>query len=557
MRSIPKNFSSTRYRFICSISCVILLTLIVMLRFIHLDADPPADYLPKDSGYHIDEGYKTWSPKNLFIFNQTRWHPQDEYQGWMNTSPATQWPFFLVFKNVGLKLAYARSVNIIYFNLFLIVVLFLLSKRYGFLFAVLAPLLLATDIGLFHFSRNAIFEITIIFFIYIGFLLLSRVTFNNCHIAIGILVTFALFTMFTVKKSAILYCAPSIITFLLLITFAVKRSEKLSIFYLIPLALSLLAVAVLTRNTWIRRIYLDTTFSNFLLNPMPDITPLALLLGYSSILHILLVKPEILYKDLYRLSLVVTVIGAPLLLSFFKYNPPRYYVPILPACLLLTVEWVYLKIWKYHTNPFPSIVNKIVITLVFIPFAMCLLRTIENLIIKNLPFNIGEDHGIDLSTLFKLFPIFLLVLAITFYITRNKSIAILGFAIPILVLTHVATGISQQAIVLMNPSYESKKIRKAIELKVKNTESIAGDWAPFFTAETPIRSFYMSRRINFPSPEHINKIRPNYFLFSDSPFDPKSLDTLQSNKQIKLGSPIILGTFMNHDIKLYQINYLK
>jgi hypothetical protein len=558
-RGIPKFFplSSTQYRFICFISCVILLALIVLPRFIHLDADPPPDYLPKDSGYHIDEGYKTLSPKNLLIFNQTNWHPQDEYQGWMNASPATQWPFFLVFKNFGLKLAYARSVNIIYFILFSIVALFLLSNRYGFLFALLAPLLLATDIGLFHFSRNAIFEIAIIFFIFNGFLLLSRVTFNNYLLALGILVTFALITMFTVKKSAILYCAPAIITFSLLTTFASKQPQKRNMFYLIPLALSLLVVAVLTSNTWLYRIHLDTVPFRFLLNPMPDISPLALLLAYSCILHILLVKPETLYKDLYRLSLVATVIGAPLLLSFFKYNPPRYYVPILPACLLLTVEWAHLKLWKNPTNHFPTIANKIVITIVFIPFAICLLRAIEILIIKNLPFNIGEDPGISPSTLYKLFPIFLFVLAITFYITRNKSIAVLGFAIPLLALTHVMTGIFQQTNTLMHPSYDSKKIRNALELKIKSTESIAGDWAPFFTAESPIRSFYMSKGINFPTPEHINKIRPNYFLSSDSPFDPASLAALQSNKEIKLRSPIMLGTFMDHNIKLYQINYFK
>jgi hypothetical protein len=536
---------------------VILLALVVIPRFIHLDADHPPDYLPKDSGYHIDEGYKTLSPKNLLIFNQTNWHPQDKYQGWMNTSPATQWPFFLVFKNFGLELAHARSVNVIYFTLFLIVTLFLLSKRYGFLFALLAPLLLATDIGLFHFSRNAIFEIAIIFFIYNGFLLLSRVTFKNYLLALGILVTFALFTMFTVKESAILYYAPSIITFSFLIIIVSKQPGKKNTLYLIPLVLSLLVVAVLTRNTWLYRIHLDTIPFRFLLNPMPDISPLALLLGYSCILHILLVKPESLYKDLYRLSLVATVIGAPLLLSFFKYNPPRYYVAILPACLLLTVEWTHLKLWKNPTKLFPTFANKIVITIIFIPFAMCLLRAIEILIIKNLPFNIGEDPGISLPTLYKLFPIFLFVLTITFYITRNKLIAVLGFAIPLLALAHVATGIFQQTNTLMHPSYDSKKIREALELKVKNTESIAGDWAPFFTAETPIRSFYMSKNINFPSPEHINKIRPNYFLSSDSPFDPASLDALQSNKGIELGSPTMLGTFMDHNIKLYQINYLK
>ena len=109
---------------------------------------------------------------------------------------------------------------------------------------------------------------------------------------------------------------------------------------------------------------------------------------------------------------------------------------------------------------------------------------------------------------------------------------------------------------MMHLSYDSQSIRETLKNEIESSESVAGDWAPFFTAETPIRSFYMSKGVNSPSPTHIDKIRPNYFLSSGSPFDPLSLELLQSNKALELSKPIMLGVFMNQDIKLYKIEYL-
>ena len=82
-----------------------------------------------------------------------------------------------------------------------------------------------------------------------------------------------------------------------------------------------------------------------------------------------------------------------------------------------------------------------------------------------------------------------------------------------------------------------------------------GDWAAFFTAEVPIRSFYMSKNVNVPDIEHLAEIQPDYFLHSNSPFDPMSLELLEANKSIQLSKPMLLGTYMGNDIKLYKISY--
>ena len=98
------------------------------LRTIHLDADPVPWYTG-EVGYQIDEGYKTLSPRNLYLYGDTHWNPADQYSGWMVRSAITQWPYYWAFKSLGLDLSSARTVSIIYAVIFLILAAAFLFKR--------------------------------------------------------------------------------------------------------------------------------------------------------------------------------------------------------------------------------------------------------------------------------------------------------------------------------------------------------------------------------------------------------------------------------------------
>jgi hypothetical protein len=65
----------------------------------------------------------------------------------------------------------------------------------------------------------------------------------------------------------------------------------------------------------------------------------------------------------------------------------------------------------------------------------------------------------------------------------------------------------------------------------------------------------MSKDFNVPYPEHLAAITPDYFLHSDSPFDPMTLELLESNDSIVLDDPKLLGTYNGNDVQLYRINY--
>ena len=186
---------------------------------------------------------------------------------------------------------------------------------------------------------------------------------------------------------------------------------------------------------------------------------------------------------------------------------------------------------------------------------MLLLRAFNILVLENIPFNIGADPGISLPGLYKLFPFFLLGLAVLALVRWTKPVVILGSLIPLFIVLHFVLGVMVQTNVLTNPSYDSQKVRTALGEVMTGTESVAGDWAPFFTAEAPIRSFFMSKGINKPDVVHLAAIRPDYFLHSNSPFDPMSFELLEANDSIELSAPMLLGTYMGNDIKLYKISY--
>ena len=559
-----KNYIETtsKQQYIYFFIGLVVIAAVTLPRLIHLDADPQPGFIPKDTGYQIDEGYKTFAPKNLLVFGKQIWNSEDEYSGWMQNSPVTQWAYYFAFNRMGLNLKSARTVSVIYFALFLTITLILLVRRYGLVLALTGVLLLATDAALFYFSRSALFEIAMILFVYTGILLTSLIPNNKSLYAAAIMVVVALIAMYTVKATAVLYFAPPLIAYALVISLDAGRWKYI---YISALTLPIVIMVFITRNSWLKHISWDTLGNapkSFLLNPMPDLTPLALLLAYSCILHLLLVKPVLLYNNRYRLSLTAMIIGTPLILSFFNYYPPRYYVALIPACLLICTEWLHLKPWRYPVSTSFSITQIIATIVVLIPFSMLLLRAINTLVLINLPFSLGEDPGIDIMTQYKLLPFFLLGLLIVYYAARDRAVKSLGLAIPLLCFVNISAGMASQAHTLLHPSYDSQIIRKQLSTLITDAESVAGDWAPFFTAEAPIRSFYITsgafhaKGTNFPTEEHILKIRPDYFLDSGTLSDQRALHSLQSIRKIKLSEPIFLGTYMEHEVSIYHIDYL-
>ena len=107
-----------------------LVLLLVLLRLIHLGADTPP-YLSGSDGLYVDEGYKTLSPRNLVLFGTTHWSPVDRYEGWMSSSPITQWSYYASFRLFGVDLEAARYVTVLFFAVFLFGFVLAMRRRYS------------------------------------------------------------------------------------------------------------------------------------------------------------------------------------------------------------------------------------------------------------------------------------------------------------------------------------------------------------------------------------------------------------------------------------------
>ena len=106
---------------------------------------------------------------------------------------------------------------------------------------------------------------------------------------------------------------------------------------------------------------------------------------------------------------------SPLLLALFRYNPPRYYLAVVPAALLLVVEWLRLypsrlRRQDYHLSPLRLAVGAVLL----LPLTASLFGFVGSHLIPVLPFvPQGEDPGIDYSTLIEFYPVALLAAVVT------------------------------------------------------------------------------------------------------------------------------------------------
>ena len=207
-QSIRARKIALRSRYLILILCILAAT--TLFRTIHLDADP-VPWFTEEVGYQIDEGYKTLSPRNLFLYGDIHWNQADQYRGWMTASAITQWPYYWAFELLGPELSSARMVSILYAVVFLMLAAVFLWKRVSPGLAVTGVLLLASDPALFLFSRSALFETSLALFLYAGLFLAVMLPLRYQRFSVVPVICMSIPAMFFIKLTAIVYMAPVIL----------------------------------------------------------------------------------------------------------------------------------------------------------------------------------------------------------------------------------------------------------------------------------------------------------------------------------------------------------
>ncbi len=153
-----------RYQRYQYVGWVCFLCLIAGLRFVHLEADFPTE-LTWSGLLYTDEG---WYARNAIAYELTgEWYVPGDF------NPAINTPLFFLFQLVsftlfGLHLSSAR-LTVVFFSILMFPLMYSLVRRHiSRRAALISLLLLATNYTWFAFSRLAILEIPMIFFIVLG-----------------------------------------------------------------------------------------------------------------------------------------------------------------------------------------------------------------------------------------------------------------------------------------------------------------------------------------------------------------------------------------------------
>lgn len=534
-----------------------VILLLLALRLVHLTADTPGWVSPTSAGEYVDEGYKTLSPRNLTLYGRTHWHPHDDYKGWMRTSPVTNWSYFAAFQVGQPDLATARLVTLGYFALLLGT--FALTFRHRYPPALIAGglLLLGLDGTLFFFSRIALFEIPIAFFLYGGLFLLARARDSAVWWPLAAALLASPLLAFGLKLSALVYLAP--IWFALLVRAVVLQGLPRSPRFLAGLGLAAAGLGLMMGYThwlWSERLHLDPLglVRNLFSSSLPATAPFLLLAGWLAALHLVLTRPREIVASPYRSAVLALALLGPLVFALFPYDPPRYYVPILPAYGLVICEWFSLQRHRIAA-PVGGVLAAIVAVLGLTIWFHVLVRAGNAFVLSHLPISVGDAPGIGKRGLLIVGVPLAFALAALAWRWRSRTFSgpVVQTALVASLVLWGALSIQRVGAFLLEPRFAGDEVRAAIREAVPAQSSIIGDWAPFFALGTDLRPLYMNRVYN--RAPRIAELQPDYFLHSETEDSARSLESLMQNPAVTLGDPVLTATYNDRFVLLYPLQH--
>jgi hypothetical protein len=340
-----------------------------------------------------------------------------------------------------------------------------------------------------------------------------------------------------------------------------SASRILRLQFVLPLVLVIGWLALFTKRLWATRVVLDpevVILSNFL-NPLSFSTVFIVSLGLFCLVQVLARDSRPVFRDPYRSALTGLAVVGPFLLSFFPYNPLRYYVPLLPAYVLLVLEWLHLRYWRRPANDDVRPLGMIVgIPLTAVTLFM-IGQGVNHHILHNVPIALGETPGISKSFIEEYFLVAFLPLslagAIFVWHFRDRvltpKIVVRSFAT--LLFCSFVTDALMIGSFLLRPSFQSRIISSDLVDLIPEYGSVGGDWAPFLTLGTDIPAIYMYQEANAPS--RLPELRPTHFLFSETWTSLRQLEGLQQEEKVKLGPPLYESSYIDRKVVLYPLIY--
>ena len=541
---------------------------LLLIRLIHLGADTPVLItLPDDVGLWVDEGYKTMGPRNLLLFGADSWYAADNYGSWRGASPLTQWPYYGAFRWLAPNLESARVVTLCYFGLFLLGYVWAMHRRLLWPVFVAGLLAIGLESTLFFYSRAALFEIPMVTLLYGSLFCFARMDERRFVLPVALTAVCGAFVALTIKVSAVLYLVPLGVALLIHLLVQTRSGPNRRLIRGVVLASVIAALVFLVAaHDWIDATLIQVNIEQSshpfsvagalyrtLTMPLLRASPVAVIIALVALAHGLATRPDYYLGNLYRLSLICLAVLAPVLVAVFPYNPLRYYVPVLPAYLLLALEWANQQPWSADVPGRVPPLRRVAVVALLAIAAFTALYMSYRFFPELLPANLRSRADV---VAYVLLPAAAALGALAWAargLLFHRRMLALGGAVGLLAFAlYSAYGLAR---FLVAPTYQLRAVRDNVARIVGENATIAGDWAPMIVLGTPVRALYMNRRFN--PVASIGVSRPDYFLHGESRESQRSLEELLRAPGVRVGAPIDVGTYYEAGWRmvLYPLRY--
>jgi hypothetical protein len=537
---------------------------VVLIRTINLGSDIPKG-IPgeEDYGIYADEGYKTLSARNMAVFGTTKWHPGDDYHGWLAASPITQGAFYFAFMAFGQTLETARMVSVAWFAILLIA---FGIAYYGYRSSPLfwaGLLMLGFQYILWVHSRTAILEIATLSIFYAVLLLLRK--FSNAALRNAIVIAVAgVVAIFGVKQDASIIVAPAFVGALAVWAVQKERTKQFLLFLLVGVGVFLVFKALwkigfplpFRMPGAIGRTDLfppTKVIERLLVNPILKADPFLVILGHACAVSALLYRPKFFENNPYRASLMSMVFFG--IASLATVPPPlihlRYGVVLLPAFVLLVLEWWIAQ--KENSRPLRASKERQLSAYAAIVLVFILVCDLVFLIGWSLsPFlNVPEPTG------GRMLFMFLFAAALAFLVWKKRDLLLSASVLRVFIFTTMAgfavfNGCKVTRF-LARPSWQIRTISTELTKILPKGATVAGDWIPLFAIGTNLRVLYTNPVFN--RPERFKDLRPSHFLDCETEGGKRVKESIEHMGGVRLRAPLLESQYAGVSVTLYPFHY--
>ena len=553
-----------------------LLVFLMLLTFfvfqaLFLTADSP-DSLTDDIGIFVDEGFKTLDAKNLALYGKTHWCKYDEYPGWMRASPVTVVSNYLLFEAFGTSLHVARFGSLLYALGTMILLWFLLTSLYGRPFSAVALLILATNNIFFFYSRIALFEIKILFFIVCTLCLMKLAAARRLY---GLLLPVTIAAAFYCKQTAAVFLVSLAIYYVLTVAdgFLIKRLAR-------PRNLFILLVSAAVSICLLE--YCFPLFSDFTILERPFRSPLQAvltllnpvlfkkipLLGSLALLYAGYLVARISDRRSHRkadlLFSAIFLVGLACH-SAFVYRPLRYYffllmpVVVLATRALFTAPEIFSTLFNGKNRLFKGIV--------FLASCSCLTVFMSWTLVQRFPFY--EDLSRVVAP--HIVPIALGAMTVFtvsyFLLARHRETvadlvadraSVVGLLLGLFLLAFHLQPICRWA---ANPKYELKAAADAIDALGPDV-IIVGQWAPQLCIDTKAKALYSDYlgvkrggRKKYLNVRNLGAIKPDFVTFAQGVNEAYLEELKRFYPGVIAGTPTLNMPYGGRMVELYLFDF--